>query len=160
MNKLASDISRIQPKEIILPERSKILLTKNSDLANFFNGKSFTVSWLPDADFVGSCSRFMELLLINDPKKLLKAQISYDFMKSFSKSQVAAGSALLTYISHIFPSNVKPIFRIPELNQENQMILDANSLRALEIIKTSREQSKKVKSNDFLIIGELIIYDR
>lgn len=144
MNKLVSDIVRIQPKEIIVPERFKILFEKNADLAHLFSsGKSFSVSYKPNEDFIGSSSRFMELLLVNDPKKLLKTQISEDLMHAFSQSELTAGSALLTYISHIFPSHIKPVFRIPELNHANQMILDATSLQALEIIKTSRDQSKK-----------------
>ena len=42
---------------------------------------------------------------------------------------------------------MKPVFRIPELRKEKQMILDANALQSLEIIKNSKDQSKKVKKN-------------
>lgn len=145
VNKLISDIVRIQPKEIVVPERFKTLLEKSSDLANLFGkSKSFSVSFKPNKDFNRSSGRLKELLLINDPKKLLKSQISLDTLQSFSPYEVSAGSALLTYIDNIFPSHIKPIFRTPELNQENQMILDSTALQALEIIKTSKDQSKKV----------------
>lgn len=142
---MVSDITRIQPKEIIVSERFKTVVNENSDLANLFGAsRSFSISYKPNGDFVGSSARLMDLLLMNDPKKLLKSQISTDIMQSFSHSELVAGSALLTYVGHIFPSHMKPLFRIPENKQENQMILDATTLQALEIVKNNKDNSKKV----------------
>ena len=141
---MASEIIRIQPKEIIVPESFRVLLDQNSEMATLFGAnKTFSVSYKPNNYFVGSSSRLMDLLLRDDPKKLIKAQISTDITQSFSKVELIAGSALLTYISHIFPCQ-KPIFRIPELKHENHMVLDATALQALEIIKTSKDMLKKV----------------
>ena len=128
-----------------MPESFRILLNEpKSELGNLFEkNKLFSVVFKPDSDFNGE--HLMDLLLKNDPKKIVKAQISDDLFQSFSKYELAAGSALLSYIDKIFPSDIKPMFRIPELKHGNHMVLDSTALHALEIIKTSKEQLKKVR---------------
>ena len=138
---LSSELSRILPKEILMP-----LSLKDSVVAKLVQettDKSILVTFKEDELFTAtdSIDRFNAVLRQSSqhPSAIIsKANPSSEY----SEAQISAASGLLSYLKHNFPE-AEPAFRPPVSLDEPCMRIDSTTLSALEIMRSSRERSVK-----------------
>lgn len=145
LNRVQAELARIQPAEVLLPESVKDLLESDNHLKlrQLFgparSDRSFHITFNASVQNQDALER---LLLSNDPIKSAELA-STQLLDSFTPSEIQAGSALLGYIGHTFPSD-PPLFRKPhDVTTQSRMVLDSVTLQALEICKTNRGGTKR-----------------
>lgn len=138
INQLMDDITRIQPKEILIP-------SNNESLLNMIKDSGALITCKPAHFFSSqdSLARLATVIISNDPAKAIFASSPDDVLKGLKPSQPQAAGALLTYLAETFPSSA-PSIRTPlEVFAKDSMKLDACTIDSLEITHTQRDRSKK-----------------
>lgn len=143
-SQLSSQVSRIQPVEVLLSKDYRTLVESSDSLLGQVFGqdrqdKSFFITYRDSDIFDAPNDPLSHWITQNDPCKALKPT---RVLEDFTRMEVRAGSALLAYIGQNFPQT-KPSFRQPiDVSHETHMLVDYTTLQALEITKTSRERTK------------------
>lgn len=128
---LQTDIVKYNPAECIVPYS----LGVNYEILNMFEKLGVYVTQLNDSYFSYSNS---ELLL----KKHFDV-VSLDAFGINDKILISSAGALLKYLADTQFNSLKYINKIKLLNESKNMVLDASTLRNLEILKNIKNDSKK-----------------
>lgn len=122
---LSSFISRISPREIVLDED----LQKSRDHGIF--------NVLADDHHLITYQNPSDAIPLTEWESMLESPISPRVANEFTQEEIAAGSSLLQYVeARLQGSNMK---LQPPVRQLDMMGIDKNTMRALEIKKTMRE---------------------
>jgi DNA mismatch repair protein MutS len=118
---IINEISRLSPKEILIPE-------KLSDDPNLLNSKiTFTIRSNNIYDYKSCIGRLEEYYKINSIKSL----------GNFNQVQVMAAGSLIEYIVHTQKSNLPKLKVLKKLDREFFMEIDASTRMSLELDKTA-----------------------
>lgn len=136
---LADELTRIQPNEVLVsPDLGQEPLSILKEAGPLVTTRP-THIYTSDS----SQAQLANLIISNDPSKLIFASRPKDVIKGLKPLQAEAAGALLSYLEEIFPSS-KPSIRSPiELATNDTMILDSRTVESLEITKTQRENNRR-----------------
>ncbi|KAA8570487.1 hypothetical protein EYC84_002760 [Monilinia fructicola] len=124
---LPSFLARIAPREIVLDEEVHSL--KNHEI--------FTI--LTDEHHIITYAKLPEVRPISEWTHMLESPVSSSSVKTFTEEEISAGSCLLHYVeTRLQSTNMK---LQPPVRQLNVMGIDKNTMRALEIKKTIKEDN-------------------
>ena len=128
LNAVPSAVARIGAKEVVLqgsPAENKSLGT-----LGLLDSQRYSVTFHPRPPEISSISAWTPML---------EAEVPLEMENSFVAEEIAAGSLLLSYVrDRLQNADVK--LQPPVRRQEKEnMSIDKNSMRALEILGTSRE---------------------
>jgi DNA mismatch repair ATPase MutS len=127
LSAIPSFLARIGPREIVLDEN--LQASKDHGI--------FTV--LAEDHHLITYTNSTEVRRISDWKPMLESPVSPRAAKEFTQEEVAAGSVLLQYVeTRLLDSNIK---LQPPTRQLDMMGIDKNTMRALEIKKTMRDDT-------------------
>lgn len=138
---LSGDVSRIGPREILLrPGDSQVStdgqegileeLRRDGNLITFHSASTTRGDPAPPST-------------VEDWGEMLEASVSKDTMLSMSSQEVEAGNLLLDYVQARLPGMHMKLQPPIRKSIEDTMLIDANSMRGLEIKKTLRDGELK-----------------
>lgn len=125
ISELPSFLARIAPREIVLDE----------EVQSLENHEIFTV--LTDEHHIITYATFSDVRPISEWTPMLESAVSQSSVNSFTEEEVSAGSCLLQYVETRLQSASMKLQ--PPVRQLNVMGIDKNTMRALEIKKTIKE---------------------
>ena len=118
---ILNEISRLSPKEILIPERL-------GDDPSLLNSKvTFTIRSNNIYDYKSCVGRLEEYYKINSIKSL----------GNFNQAQVMAAGSLIEYIVHTQKDNLPKLKVLKKLDREFFMEIDASTRMSLELDKTA-----------------------
>ncbi|ESZ99531.1 MutS2 protein [Sclerotinia borealis F-4128] len=127
LSELPSFMARIAPREIVLDEEIQPL--KNHEI--------YTV--LTDEHHIITYATLPEVRPISEWTPMLESAVSSSSVNTFTEEEISAGSCLLHYVeTRLQSTNMK---LQPPVRQLNVMGIDKNTMRALEIKKTIKEDN-------------------
>ncbi|KAI9784112.1 MAG: DNA mismatch repair ATPase msh1 [Geoglossum umbratile] len=125
---LPSSIARIRPREIVLDENLQV--SYNHDIPLMLQEDRYLITYHPTPS---------EVLPVSAWSSMLEVPVSEKLQVDFTTEEVAAGSSLLDYVRvRLLGMKMKLQSPIRRLAVEN-MGVDKNSMRALEIKSTLRD---------------------
>lgn len=125
LSALPSYLARIGPREIVLDE--DLQASKDHGIFNVLAEDRHLISYITPS----------ETQAISDWSPMLESPIPPPLESTFTAQEIAAGSSLLQYVkTRLQGSNMK---LQPPIRQLDMMGIDKNTMRALEIKKTMRE---------------------
>lgn len=125
---LASAIARIGAKEIVLPR--SLETDRDESLLGMLQSQRRSLTYHPFQFSEASISSWIPML---------ESEVDSSTRAALTPEEVAAGSLLLSYVGdRLQHSSIK--LQIPLRRQEKEnMVIDQNSMRALEVLGTSKE---------------------
>lgn len=128
---LASLISRIAPKEIVLDQRMKE--NEGQGIFSLLAEDKYVVTYFPSSD----------PLPISEWSHMLETSVSEADAAYFSSEEVGAGSNILEYVKTRLPGLSMKLQPPIRMHAVDVMGIDKNSMRALEIKETIRDGTLK-----------------
>jgi DNA mismatch repair protein MutS len=142
VKQIRDDLTRIAPKEILVPENLKESCPNVASILIDFAGlvtKRSVASFHSES----SMDHLSRIIIENDPSKAIFASKPRDVLKGLKIFQTHAAGAILSYLTETFPCST-PSIRAPlQINYQECMVLDASTIDSLEITHTQRERSRK-----------------
>lgn len=127
LSQLPSFLARVAPREIVLDEEMKSL--KSHEI--------FTI--LTDEHHIITYATLTGVKPISEWTPMLESAVSQSSVDTFTEEEISAGSCLLHYVeTRLQSTNMK---LQPPVRQLNVMGIDKNTMRALEIKKTIKEDA-------------------
>ncbi|QSZ29916.1 hypothetical protein DSL72_004434 [Monilinia vaccinii-corymbosi] len=127
LSELPSFLARVAPREIVLDEEIQYL--KGHEI--------FTL--LTDEHHITSYATPPEVRPISEWTPMLESPVSPSAVDTFTEEEISAGSCLLHYVETRLQSTSMKLQ--PPVRQLNVMGIDKNTMRALEIKKTIKEDA-------------------
>ncbi|KAB8299279.1 hypothetical protein EYC80_001359 [Monilinia laxa] len=127
LSELPSFLARIAPREIVLDE----------EVHSLKDHEMFTI--LTDEHHIITYAKLPEVRPISEWTHMLESPVSSSSANAFTEEEISAGSCLLHYVeTRLQSTNMK---LQPPVRQLNVMGIDKNTMRALEIKKTIKEDN-------------------
>lgn len=146
LSSLQTDLSRIQPREVLL---SKSVAEINHPVIDIINERKLQSPFLltfedPDAcTCAASRLQLAQILTQAHPSSLLYATSSDQILKLHKPLHIFAATCLIKYISETFPQ-VRPAFNAPiEIDAQDTVKIDSNTLASLEVISSMSTKTRK-----------------
>ncbi|KAF7895631.1 uncharacterized protein EAF01_009593 [Botrytis porri] len=125
LSQLPSFLARIAPREIVL----------NEEMQSMKSHEIFTI--LTDEHHMITYATLSEVKPISEWTSMLESAVSPSSIDTFTEEEISAGSCLLHYVETRLQSTNMRLQ--PPVRQLNVMGIDKNTMRALEIKKTIKE---------------------
>src|SRR2546428_3627731 len=131
-NRLLLDVEHFSPREVLFPERAK------QEMGRFNSGIAKTAmdDWLFDADYAA---------------RILQEQFSTATLDGFGlagkSSAIAASGAMIHYVRQTQKTNLGHITGLPYPESADYLVLDAATIRNLELFEPSNPSSENTKDS-------------
>ncbi|CAG8474330.1 14117_t:CDS:10 [Cetraspora pellucida] len=131
LESISGDLMRIRPSEIVLCDNYHNV--ENHDIWQYVDSRKYIISYEPSNSFNSKLSQSWTY----------DSQVDYDINQMFSSDELKASAALLSYINKNLVGRTLKIQSPISINLNDTMIIDATTLRSLEITISMRDNTKR-----------------
>ncbi|CAG8595313.1 23992_t:CDS:10, partial [Gigaspora rosea] len=131
LESISGDLMRIRPSEIVLCDSYHKM--ESHEIWKHVDGKKYIISYESSNSFDSKLPQSW----------MSDSQIDYDVNQTFSSDELKASAALISYINKNLLGRTLKIQPPISINLNDTMIIDATTLRSLEITTSIRDNTKK-----------------
>lgn len=137
---LSGDIARIGPREVVLRPKDPEIEDGQKELSEDLRKDGYFITYHPVSAAPGDPTPLSSVV---DWKRMLETSVPEDTVASLSVQEIQAGNLLLDYAQARLPGMHMKLQPPIRKTIEDTMLIDANSMRNLEIKITLRERLLK-----------------